>query len=338
VTGGWITMISSSLSQSKRPVFVLGSPRSGTTLLYHMILSAGNFAVYRTESNVFNLLGPRFGDLSVRRNREALMKVWLGSKLFTRSGLDARTIEKKVLEECRNTGDFLRIVMQEIANKQGVERWADCTPDHLLYLREIRKEMPEALVIHILRDGRDVALSLDKQRWIRPFPWDKSKSVLVSGLYWQWIVNRGREYGRTLGADYMEIHFEDLIQNPRPVLAQLGQFIDHDLDYDRIRKVGIGSVSDPNTSFQPESGGQDFNPVERWRKSLSANQLAACENLVGETLVSLGYKLGSTSMARHQLGDKAMRAAYESLYDAKLWLKQRTVLGKLLISDDLSWL
>ena len=331
-------MISSSLSQSKRPVFVLGSPRSGTTLLYHMILSAGNFAVYRTESNVFNLLGPRFGDLSVRRNREALMKVWLGSKLFTRSGLDARTIEKKVLEECRNTGDFLRIVMQEIANKQGVERWADCTPDHLLYLREIRKEMPEALVIHILRDGRDVALSLDKQRWIRPFPWDKSKSVLVSGLYWQWIVNRGREYGRTLGADYMEIHFEDLIQNPRPVLAQLGQFIDHDLDYDRIRKVGIGSVSDPNTSFQPESGGQDFNPVERWRKSLSANQLAACENLVGETLVSLGYKLGSTSMARHQLGDKVMRAAYESLYDAKLWLKQRTVFGKLLISDDLSWL
>ena len=331
-------MISSSLSQSKRPVFVLGSPRSGTTLLYHMILSAGNFAVYRTESNVFNLLGPRFGDLSVRRNREALMKVWLGSKLFTRSGLDARTIEKKVLEECRNTGDFLRIVMQEIANKQGVERWADCTPDHLLYLREIRKEMPEALVIHILRDGRDVALSLDKQRWIRPFPWDKSKSVLVSGLYWQWIVNRGREYGRTLGADYMEIYFEDLIQNPRPVLAQLGQFIDHDLDYDRIRKVGIGSVSDPNTSFQPESGGQDFNPVERWRKSLSANQLAACENLVGETLVSLGYKLGSTSMARHQLGDKAMRAAYESLYDAKLWLKQRTVFGKLLISDDLSWL
>lgn len=303
-----------------------------------MILSAGNFAVYRTESNVFNLLGPRFGDLSVRRNREALMKVWLGSKLFTRSGLDARTIEKKVLEECRNTGDFLRIVMQEIANKQGVERWADCTPDHLLYLREIRKEMPEALVIHILRDGRDVALSLDKQRWIRPFPWDKSKSVLVSGLYWQWIVNRGREYGRTLGADYTEIHFEDLIQNPRPVLSQLGQFIDHDLDYERIRKVGIGSVSDPNTSFQPESGGQDFNPVERWRKSLSANQLAACENLVGETLVSLGYKLGSTSMARHQLGDKAMRAAYESLYDAKLWLKQRTVLGKLLISDDLSWL
>src|SRR5271169_2243803 len=124
----------SSLSGRNRPVFVLGSPRSGTTLLYHMILSSGNFAVYRTESNVFNLLVPRFGDLSVCRNRQALLHVWLGSKLFTRSGLDANQITEKILENCRSGGDFLRIVMEEIARQQGVERWADCTPDHLLYL------------------------------------------------------------------------------------------------------------------------------------------------------------------------------------------------------------
>lgn len=57
-------------SRDKAPVFVLGSVRSGTTLLYHMLLSAGGFAVYRSESNVFNLLEPRFGDLHVRRNRK----------------------------------------------------------------------------------------------------------------------------------------------------------------------------------------------------------------------------------------------------------------------------
>src|SRR5580693_4761714 len=136
-------MSSACFGKANRPVFILGSPRSGTTLLYHMILSAGNFAVYRTESNVFNLLAPRFGNLSVRRNREALMKVWLGSKLFTRSGLEANDIEHKVLEDCRSGGDFLRIVMGEIARKQGVERWADCTPEHLLFLSEIKREIPE---------------------------------------------------------------------------------------------------------------------------------------------------------------------------------------------------
>ncbi len=57
--------------RSLAPVFVLGCGRSGTTLLYHMLLSAGNFAVYRVESNIINLLEPRFGDLSVRRATSA---------------------------------------------------------------------------------------------------------------------------------------------------------------------------------------------------------------------------------------------------------------------------
>ncbi|MFZ0418140.1 MAG: sulfotransferase [Candidatus Sulfotelmatobacter sp.] len=332
-------MNSSSLNKSRRPVFVLGSPRSGTTLLYHMLLSAGNFAVYRTESNVFNLLMPRFGNLSVRSNRQALMKVWLGSKLFTRSELEAAEIEQKVVSDCRSYGDFLRVVMGEIARKQGVERWADCTPDHLLYLSVIKREIPEALVVHIVRDGRDVALSLDKQRWIRPFPWDRDKGVLVAGLYWQWMVNKGRENGRMLGADYTEIHFEDLIQNPRPVLAKLGEFLDHDLDYDRILKVGIGSVSDPNTSFQPGSDDKKkFNPVGRWRDHFSSEQLAGFESLMGGTLESLGYELATKGIEHGKFGWKGMRTPYENMYSAKLWFKQNTPLGKILISDDLSWL
>jgi hypothetical protein len=330
--------MNSSPSIKGRPVFVLGSPRSGTTLLYHMILSAGNFAVYRTESNVFNLLMPRFGDLRVRRNRQALMKVWLGSKLFARSGLEAREIEEKVLEECRNGGDFLRIVMGEIARKQGVERWAESTPDHLLHLSAIKREIPEALVVHIVRDGRDVALSLDKQGWIRPFPWDRKKSVLVAGLYWQWFVNKGRENGRRLGADYTEIHFEDLIQNPRAVLAKLGQFIEHDLDYDRILKVAIGSVSDPNTSFQRESGNSGFNPVGRWRSHFATDQLAVFESLVGGTLENLGYELATKGTRHDGSRWKSMRIAYDCFYSTKMWLKQNTPLGKVLISDDLSWL
>src|SRR5450631_96960 len=75
-------------SRSLAPVFVLGCGRSGTTLLYHMLLSAGNFAVYRVESNAINLLEPRFGDLSVARNKRRLLQAWYNSRLFTLSGLD----------------------------------------------------------------------------------------------------------------------------------------------------------------------------------------------------------------------------------------------------------
>src|SRR6266536_1366935 len=63
-----------------RLVFVLGCPRSGTTVLYHMLLSAGDFAVYRSESNVFNILVPRFGDLRHKKNRRELLDHWFRSK------------------------------------------------------------------------------------------------------------------------------------------------------------------------------------------------------------------------------------------------------------------
>jgi hypothetical protein len=326
-------------TRNRAPVFVLGCGRSGTTLLYHMLLSAGDFAVYRAESNAINLLEPRFGDLSVRRNKERLMDAWLASKLFDRSGLEAEAIRAKVIAECRNGGDFLRIVMGEMARQQGVQRWADCTPEHLLHLHRIKETIPEALIIHIIRDGRDVALSTDKLGYIKRVPWDRKPSVMVAGLYWEWIVNRGREDGRRLGSDYVEVRFDELVAEPRTTLAKLSDFIEHDLDYDRIQRVGIGSVSEPNTSFKRQSTDGKFSPVGRWKRGFSPENLVMFEALVGQTLEELGYPLATTD--RSQLDRPAlrrMRLIYRKYFDSKLFLKAKTPLGKLLVTRDLSWL
>ena len=321
------------------PVFVIGCGRSGTTLLYHMILSAGDFAVYRTESNAINLLEPRFGDLSVRRNRERLMKAWLDSKLFRVSGLNPEEIRAKVVAECTNGGNFLRIVMEEIARKQGVRRWADCTPEHLLHLPRIKETIPDALIVHIIRDARDVALSTEKQGYIHPLPWDRTPRTMVAGLYWEWIVNRGRKDGRALGQDYIEVHFEDLVADPPKVLARLGTFIDHDLDYDRILQVGIGSVSEPNTSFKENSEGKAFSPVGRWREKFSTQDLVMFEGLVGGTMEDVGYTLATTDRSALERPDlKRMRAQYRVYFDSKLYLKAKTPLGPLMVTRDLSWL
>lgn len=326
-------------ARQQAPVFVLGCGRSGTTLLYHMILSAGDFAVYRTESNAINLLEPRFGDLNVSRNREKLMDAWLDSKLFWESGLNANQIRDKVLAQCRNGGDFLRIVMEEIARQQGVRRWADCTPEHLLHLPRIKQTIPDALIIHIIRDGRDVALSTDKLGYIKRAPWDKKPSVMVAGLYWEWMVGKGREDGRTLGDDYTEVRFEELVSEPRTTLAKLSQFIEHDLDYDHIQKVGIGSVSKPNTSFKEKQGAEKFNPLGRWKQGFSQENLVMFEGLVGQTLEELGYPLATTD--RNQLSRpelKRMRSTYRKYFNSKLYLKTKTPLGRMLVTRDLSWL
>ena len=323
-----------SRSRMKPPVFVLGCVRSGTTLLYHMILSSGGFAVYRTESHALNLLEPRFGDLSRLRNKKNLMRAWLSSKLFKVSGLDAHSIEEKIFSQCHNGGDFLRIVMEEIAQNQGVERWAECTPEHLLYLRRIKETIPDALVIHIIRDGRDVALSAERQGWIRPLPWYRKHPLQAAAAYWDWMVRKGREEGSRLGSDYCEVRFEELVNSPRDVLARLSEFIDHNLDYDRIREVGIGSVSEPNTSFKSAGG---FNPVGRWRESLGREQLQMLEGVIGDTLEEFGYLLASNP-TRNSADLKRMRATYAAYFELKLWLKSRTPLGRFFVTKDLSWL
>jgi hypothetical protein len=324
--------------RSQAPVFVVGCPRSGTTLLYHMLLSAGNFAVYRAESQVFNILEPRFGDLSGFRQRRAMLNAWYNSPLFTKTGLAKEDIEVPVMSDCRNGGDFLRIVMEMMADKQRVQRWADCTPEHLLYLRRIKETIPNALIIHVVRDGRDVSLSLEKQGWIRPFKWDRSAGLAVAALYWSWVVRRGRAFAPQLGSDYLEVQYENLVQYPVATLSRISGFVEQALDYEQIQKVGIGSVSKPNTSFKPDDGEHEFQPVSRWKALMSSEQQAVIDTLVGDTLEELGYATNHEVIPptrRKPL--KRMRSVYQSYFSTKFLLKSKTALGRALVSRDLSW-
>jgi LPS sulfotransferase NodH len=313
------------MPRGNAPVFVVGCPRSGTTLLYNMLLSSGNFAVYLAESNVFNLLVPRFGDLRVQANRERLVSAWLESKLFRAAFLNSDEIRAKLLSECRSGGDFLRIVMEEIARAQSVSRWADNSPEELLHALKIKRELPNALFIHMIRDGRDVSLSLDARphKWVRPFSWDRQHSLLVTGFFWQWIVQGGRKQGASLGGDYLEIRFEDLQADPNATLAKIGQFIEQELNYEQILKVGIGSVSDPNTSFKGDSA----SPVGRWKKKISLETLASFEELVGPTLRELGYPLSKSAVASDKLTLARIKAIYPFYFGAKFWFKN-SALGR----------
>jgi hypothetical protein len=316
-------------ARSKAPVFVLGCGRSGTKLLYHTLLSAGGFAVYHAESNAFNLIGLRFGSLTRRENRRDLLDHWLRSKLFYRSGLSREEIEPKILEECRNGGDFLRILMETIARKQGVERWAECTPLHLLYLPLIKKLLPDALIVHIIRDGRDVAVSLDRIGWIKPFSWDRKRKLLAPAIFWKWIVSKGRKYGRAIGEDYLEVHYEDVVEKPRQALARIGMFIEHDLDYDRIQKNAQGSMVDPNSSFRGDGQEKESNPVGRWKTVLSADEVAQVERLIGDRLQETGYALFTSAEKDHRsFPVSLMGFLYPIYFDVKLWLKTYTPLAK----------
>jgi hypothetical protein len=317
-------------ARSRAPVFVLGCGRSGTKFLYHTLLSAGGFAVYHAESNAFNLLGLRFGNLAHRGNRRRLLDAYYTSKLFQRTGLQPADIDQRVMDECRNAGDFLRVVMEAIARKQGVHRWAESTPLHTLYLPLLKRVIPDALVIHLIRDGRDVTASLHRIGWIHPLPWDRSRAFLVPAIFWRWIVSKGRRYGQALGADYIEVHYEDLVQNPRDTLARIAKFIEHDLDYDRIQQVALGSVHKPNSSFRGDGKETEAATIGRWKRMFTPPQVRDMEWSIGELLTSTGYALETPpSEMRASLAVRFMNFLYPVYFDFKLWLKSATPLARI---------
>jgi hypothetical protein len=309
----------------------MGCHRSGTNLLYDMLLSAGGFAIYRGYLPVYKTLVPLYGSMESRANREKIVATWLRSKGFRRTGLDAAAVSRKILDDCRTPGDFIRVVMDAIAQNQSVPRWAVYDPDNVLHMERVKRDIPNALFVHIIRDGRDIALSLKKMGGFSPLPWDRATtpSLVATALYWEWMVRKGREHGARFPSDYIEVHYEDLITKPAETLKRLGTFIDHDLDYDRIRSAGLGRLSETNSSFREEGKKEEINPLGRWKERLSPKDVGAIEAAVGRCLEENGYPLSLPPAQRVRgIRETGMRAIYPNYLSAKLWLKMSTPVGR----------
>ena len=314
--------------RNTRPVFVVGCHRSGTNLLYDTLLSSGGFAVYRGYLPIYKMLVPKFGRLTSLENRRNIVDVWLRSKGYRRSGLDSVSLRQKLLSEARTAGDFMRIVMEQICAAQNVARWALYDADNVLHMCRIKRDIPEAIFIHIIRDGRDIALSLHKMGEHTPFFWNRKPGTLrETALYWQWMVRKGRAQGLKFPEDYIEVKYEALVTEPAKTMKQLGEFIDHDLDCDRIQAASLGTLHSRNSSFRDENTGSQ--PVNRWKKALSKKQVAELETLIGDFLEELGYPLSTLrSSSMGSLVRYWTSPLYTGFLEAKMWAKLNTPLGR----------
>jgi len=318
-------------ARKNSPVFVVGCHRSGTALLYDSLLSAGGFPLYHASPYVHTTLLKICGDPSVRRNREKMMRFWLRSKAFRRTGLAAEDLRSEIEAECKSGGDFLQIVMGELARRAGVQRWAVYDCDNIIHMPTIKREIPNALFVHVVRDGRDAALSMRKQHGTPPRLWARERALFTWGLLWQWTVRKGRHYGQKFPADYIEVRYEDLVCHPAKTLTELGEFLDHDLDYGRIQKFAVGRVSSPNTIWNEESAAASFRPINRWKTKLTQSEIADLEVLIGDGLEEFRYPLTAKRRSTARLNPtlSLMRVFYPGYFDIKLFLQSKTVVGRI---------
>ena len=110
-------------------------------------------------------------------------------------------------------------------------------------------------------------------------------------------------------------------------------FLQQDLDYERIQQASIGSVKKPLTSFKEDLQEGRFTPVGRWKDKFPPDQLLEFERLVGAYLQELGYPLSADSAKmNHRWSTKRMRAVYAAYYECKQWAKIHTPLSRLMVN------
>jgi hypothetical protein len=129
------------------------------------------------------------------------------------------------------------------------------------------------------------------------------------------------------------VRYEELVERPEPALKRIGEFIGHDLDYDRIREKSVGSVKKPLTSFKEDLNEGRFNPVGRWKDKFPEGQLVCFERLVGDYLQELGYALAHPpDGSERDFAVRRMRWVYTNFYEFKQWAKINTPLSRWMVS------
>lgn len=202
---------------------VVGVPRSGTTLLRLMLDAHPQLAIPPET-------GFLMGSLGATANPEAIARqicqfpeaapAWADYALQAHAFVDAAAR----LEAGAGVGDVLRLFYRLYAQRFGKPRSGDKTPGYLGLMPRVVETLPEAHFIHIIRDGRDVALSW-RNTWFAP-----SQSIAVLVEEWARQINQARQAASAL--NYLEIRYDQLLTNTADCLRRICAFID--LPYDAI--------------------------------------------------------------------------------------------------------
>ena len=318
-------------------VFVVGSARSGTSLVGTIIASSPLYALYRAETKLLAECQVKYGDIRNYHSRKKFLKDWFNSRQFKRTGLTRDEI-LRILPDPQSYYEFLGAYMGLVAEKQGRDRWVDSTPDNVECLEQIAQVFPKAKVIHVVRDGRAVAISKAKLGWSGVRTSNLDKALSYSALLWQRSVKRAMKSSTFLSDRYCEVKYEDLVENPEEVIGNIQRFLGIP-ELDKTTLVGeVGGFSQssdsplmkPNSIFGDMGPGINTTAAYRWKRLLTTKQICQIEAGVSNTLVGFGYPLLCEKSISMQ--SKINSRWRKMILGAKETLKKKTPLGRLIVS------
>lgn len=273
-----------------RPVFVGACPRSGTTLLRTMLDNHPDLAIPHETKFFVDAWKerPRFGDLTVRKNRRRLAQ-WIIRRPKGRAGrlkIGRKELAAGLVAAPPTLGSLLGTCFALYAERTGKGRWGDKRPVYAQHLDAIFAMFPDAQFINLVRDPRAVVASIRKIGWYRG-------DVVPAFELWERSLRRVDAWRKRLAPDQLlEIQYEDLVAEPHAVLERVRAFLRLDPDgVESMFNFYEGSDLPKNQKFhgrlaQPVSTAA----VHSWKDTLTAEEISFVEWAAAATMHRYGYE------------------------------------------------
>jgi hypothetical protein len=230
---------------------------------------------------------------------EGLVTPELVDRLLAYDRFATLEISREKLERLIETGDpvpypnFVTGIFDLYGQAQGKSLVGDKTPRYARRIGTLHALWPEARFVHLIRDGRDVCMSIlnwkKAERALGRFSTWGEDLVTTAALWWEWHVRLGREDGGSLAPKlYHEVRYEELVSRPAKTCETLCDFLSLPYD-DAMLKFHEGRTKmkpgrDAKRAWLPTTSG-----LRDWRTQMRAEDLERFEAATGDLLEELGY-------------------------------------------------
>jgi hypothetical protein len=286
-------------------VFVVGCPRSGTTLLRRM-LDAHPLLAMTEETHWIPRLAQPGGVVGEDRvMTSAVVTALLDYPRFATMQINGQELWT-IGARSTDYSDFVTALFDLYGAKRGKKLVGDKTPGYVRAIPLLHELWPWARIVHLIRDGRDVALSAlgwerKAEQFRRRFESWQQEPVATAAAWWRWHVLIGREAGGRLPPElYYELRYEQLVADPETESRRLCDFLGLPYDGAILRFHEGRTRHDPSLSpkhqwLPPTPGLRD------WRTQMDPRDVERFEAVAGSLLDELGYERAVPSPPREFL-------------------------------------
>lgn len=302
------------MNTSESPIFIVGMPRSGTTLMRSILSSHPNIAI-APETHYCNhfMHQVETAGHSDAAAFKSLWRIFSESDRFKDLGIDPAVVEQRVYQ----SGDFslsntFTLVLREYARQQARERWGEKTPHHYMYIRELLSWFPEARILVMVRDPRAVCSSMLRVPWrkwggrgigsLEPRGLKRARRASLDAVRWQLHIDDLRErWARDPRVKV--VRYESLVQAPSDVVRQVCEFVNEHFVETMLagRSWSVVAVRDYSSysngadawvgehlarSIAPISG----ESIDKWKETLLGSEVHCIERACSSGMKYLEYQ------------------------------------------------